>query len=355
MTIGSTDNHDNGSPLADTPLPGATPLLEVNNLRAYIGTARGTVRAVDDVSLSLQTGQALGIVGESGSGKSVMARAIMGLMPPRSARSGEVTFQGRDLLALKKKEKLEVWGKQIAMVFQDPGRSLNPVVRVERQLTEGMRKHLGIGRSEATGRALQLLQEVGVPDPQRRLRNYPHEMSGGMRQRVMIAIALACEPDLLIADEPTTALDVTIQRQILDLLRRVQKERDMGMMLISHDLAVVAGRTDRVSVMYAGRLAEVGATRTVFDSPMHRYTHALLGATPTIDHTRHAPLRVISGSLPDPTSPPQGCRFASRCEHAQSDCLTPGPVLESVGADHEVACLHPVAPHPVKTLTLSGR
>jgi len=331
------------------------PLLEVNSLRAYIGTARGTVRAVDDVSLSLGTGQALGIVGESGSGKSVMARAIMGLMPPRSARSGEVTFQGRDLLALNKKQQLEIWGKQIAMVFQDPGRSLNPVVRVERQLTEGMRKHLGVSRSEANSRALKLLQEVGVPDPQRRLRNYPHEMSGGMRQRVMIAIALACEPDLLIADEPTTALDVTIQRQILDLLRRVQRERDMGMMLISHDLAVVAGRTDRVSVMYAGRLAEVGSTREVFEAPMHRYTHALLGATPTIDHARHAPLRVISGSLPDPTEPPPGCRFAPRCEHAQSDCLTPGPTLQAVGGDHAVACLYPVLPEPVKTLELSGR
>ncbi|WP_020106762.1 ABC transporter ATP-binding protein [Nocardia sp. 348MFTsu5.1] len=333
----------------------AKPLLEVNNLRAYIGTTRGTVRAVDDVSLTLDTGQALGIVGESGSGKSVMARAIMGLMPPRSARSGEVTFQGRDLLALTKKEKLEIWGPQIAMVFQDPGRSLNPVVRVERQLTEGMRKHLGIGRSEAHDRALRLLQEVGVPDPERRLRNYPHEMSGGMRQRVMIAIALACEPDLLIADEPTTALDVTIQRQILDLLRNVQRERDMAMMLISHDLAVVAGRTDRVAVMYAGRLAEVGSTREVFDAPRHRYTHALLGATPTIDHARHAPLRVISGSLPDPTSPPIGCRFAARCSHVQDDCRAPGPELASVGSDHDVACLHPVIPQPVKTLTPSGR
>ncbi len=230
----------------------------------------------------------------------------MGLMPPRSGRSGEVTFQGRDLLSLSKKEKLEIWGNQIAMVFQDPGRSLNPVVRVERQLTEGMRRHLGVSKSEAHDRALKLLDEVGVPDPERRLRNYPHEMSGGMRQRVMLAIALACEPDLLIADEPTTALDVTVQRQILDLLRRVQRDRNMAMMLISHDLAVVAGRTDRVAVMYSGRLAEIGSTRGVFDAPMHRYTHALLGATPSIDHERHSPLRLIEGSLPDPTSPPKG-------------------------------------------------
>ncbi|MEE2030671.1 ABC transporter ATP-binding protein [Rhodococcus chondri] len=301
------------------------------------------MRAVDDVSLDLDAGQALGVVGESGSGKSVMARAIMGLMPPRSGRSGEVTFQGRDLLALNKKEKLEVWGKQIAMVFQDPGRSLNPVVKVERQLTEGMRRHLGVGKSEAHDRALRLLEEVGVPDPEKRLSNYPHEMSGGMRQRVMIAIALACEPDLLIADEPTTALDVTIQRQILDLLRRVQRDRNMAMMLISHDLAVVAGRTDRVAVMYAGKLAEVGSTREVFDAPMHRYTHALLGATPTIDHERHAPLRLIEGSLPDPTSPPDGCRFAPRCAHADDGCGVAPPTLESAGIDHQVACLRPVA------------
>lgn len=320
----------------------AQPLLEVRNLRAYIGTPRGTVRAVDDVSLNLDSGQALGIVGESGSGKSVMARAIMGLMPPRSGRSGEVTFQGRDLLSLSKKEKLEIWGNQIAMVFQDPGRSLNPVVRVERQLTEGMRRHLGVSKSEAHDRALKLLDEVGVPDPERRLRNYPHEMSGGMRQRVMLAIALACEPDLLIADEPTTALDVTVQRQILDLLRRVQRDRNMAMMLISHDLAVVAGRTDRVAVMYSGRLAEIGSTREVFDAPMHRYTHALLGATPSIDHERHSPLRLIEGSLPDPISPPEGCRFAPRCSHAEDACSAAPIELESFGVDHDVACTNPV-------------
>ncbi len=329
----------------------AQPLLEVRNLRAYIGTPRGTVRAVDDVSLDLDSGQALGVVGESGSGKSVMARAIMGLMPPRSGRSGQVSFRGRDLLSLTKKEKLEIWGNQIAMVFQDPGRSLNPVVKVERQLTEGMRRHLGVSRSEARTRALKLLEEVGVPDPERRLGNYPHEMSGGMRQRVMLAIALACEPDLLIADEPTTALDVTVQRQILDLLRRVQRDRNMSMMLISHDLAVVAGRTDRVAVMYAGRLAEVGSTREVFDAPMHRYTHALLGATPTIDHERHAPLRLIEGSLPDPTDPPPGCRFAPRCTHAEDRCTASPIALETVGTDHEVACLRPVVP---AVATVSG-
>ncbi|WP_336883224.1 ABC transporter ATP-binding protein [Rhodococcus globerulus] len=318
------------------------PLLAVRNLRAHIGTSRGIVRAVDDVTLDVDPAQSLGVVGESGSGKSVMARAIMGLMPGRSARSGEVYFQGRDLLSLPQGEQRDVWGKHISMVFQDPGRSLNPVVRVERQLTEGMRKHLGVSRSDAKGRALELLQEVGVPDPERRLRNYPHEMSGGMRQRVMIAIALAAEPDLLIADEPTTALDVTVQRQILDLLRSVQRERGMSMILISHDLAVVAGRTDRVAVMYAGRLAEIGSTRKVFEAPRHRYTHALLAATPTIGHERHTPFQLISGSLPDPTADVTGCRFAPRCAYATDACRTSAPTMTPVALEHEVSCFHPV-------------
>jgi peptide/nickel transport system ATP-binding protein len=259
--------------------------------------------------------------------------------------SGEVVFKGRDLLTLPRRESRSVWGKEIAMVFQDPGRSLNPVVRVERQVTEGMRKHLGVSRSEARGRALDLLTEVGISDPERRLRNYPHEMSGGMRQRVMIAVALACEPDLLIADEPTTALDVTIQRQILDLLRRVQRTRGMSMVLISHDLAVVAGQTDRVGVMYAGRMAELGATAEVFQAPRHHYTQALLGATPTLDHQRHAQFTLIGGALPDPTRPPPGCRFAPRCHAASGDCSAEQDLgAGRVDAGHQVWCLHPVGP-----------
>ena len=329
-----------------------TPLVEVHHLRAHIGTPRGSVRAVDDVSFVLEQGQALGVVGESGSGKSIMARAIMGLMPPRSACTGEVRLDGRDVFSLSKKEKQALLGKQIAMVFQDPGRSLNPVVRVERQISEGMRKHLGVSKSEAHTRALQLLVEVGVPDPEPRLRNYPHEMSGGMRQRVMLAIALACEPVLLIADEPTTALDVTIQRQILDLLRAVQRERGMAMMLISHDLSVVAGRTDRVSVMYAGRLSETGPTREVFESPRHRYTEALLAATPSIATERHQRLRVIDGSLPDPVSPPPGCRFAPRCEFSTSACIDPGPGLITASGEHQFACLHPVESAARTTMTV---
>jgi peptide/nickel transport system ATP-binding protein len=317
-------------------------LLEVHDLHAYIGSPRGVVKAVDGVSFDLRHGAALGVVGESGSGKSVMARAVMGLMPPRSDCTGEVLFHGKNLLTLSKKELRAIWGKQIAMVFQDPGRSLNPVVRIDRQLTEGMREHLGVSKSAALSRAIDLLTEVGVPDPERRLRAYPHELSGGMRQRVMIAVALACEPELLIADEPTTALDVTIQRQVLDLLRRIQTERNMSLMLISHDLHVVAGRTDRVAVMYAGRLAETGRSRTVFDEPRHRYTSALLAATPTIEHERHARLRVIPGSLPSPTDPPSGCRFAPRCTAASDACLTGQPAMVTISDDHHVACMHPV-------------
>jgi peptide/nickel transport system ATP-binding protein len=320
------------------------PLLQVCDVRTYIGSPRGVIRAVDGVSLTLPAGEALGIVGESGSGKSVLARTVMGISHPGAASSGEVLFDGRDVLSMSLAERREVWGKRIAMVFQDPGRSLNPVVKVERQLTEGMIHHLGISKSEAKSRALALLKEVGVPDPERRLSNYPHEMSGGMRQRIMIATALACEPDLLIADEPTTALDVTVQRQILDLLRRIQRERNMATMLISHDLAVVAGRTDSVAIMYAGRLAEMGATRAVFNAPRHRYTHALFAATPTVDHERHAPLPLILGALPDPMMPPPGCRFAPRCEAATNACREGHPPpMETPTAGHHVACLHQVS------------
>ena len=319
-------------------------LLGVQNLRTWIPTPRGTVKAVDGVDLDLLPGTAVGIVGESGSGKTMLARSIMGLQPPTAARSGRIGFAGKDLLSLAGRELREIWGPQIAMVFQDPGRSLNPVVRVGRQLTEGMRKHLGISRSEAATRAVSLLAEVGVPDPERRLRNYPHQLSGGMRQRVMIAVALSCEPRLLIADEPTTALDVTVQRQILDLLRSVQRDHGMSMILISHDLAVVAGHTDRVAVMYAGRVVETGATRQVFAHPTHRYTSALLGATPSLHHRRHVRLQVIEGGLPDLAALPAGCGFAPRCAFAADDCAAERPALAAVGetADHAAACLHPM-------------
>ncbi|MEU6378977.1 ABC transporter ATP-binding protein [Streptomyces sp. NPDC046909] len=318
------------------------PLLEVTSLRAYLSSRRGVVKAVDDVSFALDHGEAMGLVGESGSGKSIMSRAIMGLLPRRGDRTGSVRFKGRELIGLPRKAISEIWGPQISMVFQDPSRSLNPVVTVERQLTEGMRKHLGLGRSAARTRALELLGEVGIPDPERRLRSYPHEMSGGMCQRVMIAVALACEPELLIADEPTTALDVTVQRQILDLLRRVQRDRNMSMILISHNLPLVAGRTDRIAVMYAGRLAETGTTRQVFETPRHRYTQALLAATPTIAHERHSLFQLIPGSLPSALQPPPGCRFAARCAHASGACHELSPEMVAVADGQLVACANPV-------------
>jgi peptide/nickel transport system ATP-binding protein len=335
-------------------------LLAVDRLHTYIPTPNGVVRAVDDVSLRLRRGEALGVVGESGSGKSVLARSIMGILPPRAVRTGTVDFDGQDMLASSPDALRELWGKRIAIVFQDPSRSLNPVVRVERQLTEAMRKHLGLSRSEARTRAVELLNEVGVPDPERRLSNYPGQMSGGMRQRVMIAVALSCEPDLLIADEPTTALDVTIQRQILDLLERLRLSHGMSLMLISHDLGIVAGRTDRVAVMYAGRVVESGRTRAVFDSPQHRYTAALLEATPSLTQERHSRLRVIPGGLPDAYSPPDGCRFAARCQFATAGCVTQNlPVVVPCDADHAHVCVHPVGAgkvvQPLREEVGSGR
>jgi peptide/nickel transport system ATP-binding protein len=323
--------------------PGA-PLLEIEHLHTYIPTTGGVVRAVDDVSVSLGRGEALGVVGESGSGKSVLARSIMGLLPPKVVRSGRVTFDGQDLLGVRRTQLEGLWGRRIAMIFQDPSRSLNPVVRVERQLTEGMRKHLGVSRSEARTRAVRLLDEVGVPDPEARLGNYPGQMSGGMRQRVMIAVALSCEPDLLIADEPTTALDVTIQRQILDLLERLRRAHGMSLLLISHDLGVVAGRTDRVAVMYAGTVVESGATREVFGGPKHRYTERLLQATPSVTLERHSRLEVIPGGLPSVYDPPPGCRFADRCTHTSDACTEPGEYpLPVPGADHAHICRHPAS------------
>jgi peptide/nickel transport system ATP-binding protein len=326
-------------------------LLQVEQLRTWIATDAGPVKAVDGVSLEVAEGEAVGLVGESGSGKSMLARSIMGLLPAAAATSGSVVLDGVDLLSAPREARERMWGPRVAMIFQDAGRALNPVVRIGRQICEGMVRHLGLSAEQARERAVELLSEVGVPDPRRRLSHYPHQLSGGMRQRIMIAIALACEPDLLIADEPTTALDVTVQRQILDLLERVRRSHHMGLILISHDLGLVAGRTDRVAVMYAGRMVEEGPTTTVFASPRHRYTEALLASTPSLDAPRTARMRVIAGTLPDPRTPPPGCRFAPRCTARTDDCDTAGSdVLRSsadegaAGAAHRHACLHPVAP-----------
>ncbi|MFC0527704.1 ABC transporter ATP-binding protein [Phytohabitans kaempferiae] len=321
-------------------------LLDVEGLVTSFPTPRGELRAVDGLSLRLAPGEALGVVGESGSGKSVLVRTIMNLLP-RNARvppEARVRFAGRDVRALPRAEARHFWGPQMAMVFQDPMTSLNPVRTIGRQLTEPMRYHLRLGRRAARDRATELLTQVGIGEPERRLDQYPHELSGGMRQRVMIAIALSCSPKLLIADEPTTALDVTVQKEILDLLTRLRREMGMAMILISHDLGVVSGRTDRTMVMYAGRAVEVGPTAALFARTRHPYTAALLRSMPLIDQPSHTPLEVIPGSPPDLVAPPAGCRFAPRCRNAQEGCLVAPPPLDPDPDEprHRYACLYPV-------------
>jgi peptide/nickel transport system ATP-binding protein len=319
-------------------------LLRVEGVHTWIAGSSDPVRAVDGVSFTLKRGEALGLVGESGSGKSVLARTVMGLLPSTAVVSGSVVFDGKEMTLATGSELQSIWGARIAMVFQDAGRALNPVVRIGRQLCEPMVKHLGISKVEARERAVTLLNEVGVSDPSRRMSAYPHQLSGGMRQRVMIAMALACEPDLLIADEPTTALDITVQRQILDLLDRVRRRHNMALILISHDLGMVSGRTDRVMVMYAGRAVEVGTTAEIFGTPEHRYTSALLDSTPSLDGPRVKRLLAIEGQLPDPRKPPEGCRFRPRCAASVRGCesLEKEAMFDTATSTHQHACLNPV-------------
>jgi peptide/nickel transport system ATP-binding protein len=327
-------------------LPGTDePLLVGEDVRTYFRTPRGVVRAVDGVSFQLERGQTLGIVGESGSGKSVLSRSIMNILPRRSAirAGGEIRFDGRDLRPLPRREMRPMWGPEMAMVFQDPMTSLNPVMKIGEQLTESLRVHLRMGRREAFGRALELLRSVGIPAPERRIREYPHQLSGGMRQRVTIAIALSCDPRLLIADEPTTALDVTVQRQILDLLASQQRDRHMAMILVTHDLGVVAGRADTTMVMYAAQSVEVAPTRLLFSEMRHPYTEALIGSIPRLRNEPHTKLQAISGRPPDLIRPPAGCRFAPRCRYAQDRCLTEDPPPMSTDRpEHIFRCFYPV-------------
>ncbi len=324
------------------------PLLEVCELRTHFLTARGAVRAVDGVSLTLERGRTLGLVGESGSGKTVLARSIMGLLPARNVvRSGEVIYDGRRLTGLSPAELREIWGAEISMVFQDPMTSLNPVVRIGRQITETMGFHLHISPAEARAKAIDLLRSVGIPEPERRLRGYPHELSGGMRQRVTIAIALACGPRLLLADEPTTALDVTVQAQILSLLGRQQRERFMAMVLVTHDLGVVAGRTDEIAVMYAGRIVERAPTPVLFSDMRMRYTQALFRSIPRITDPGHRRLQAIGGRPPDLVAPLRGCSFAPRCRYARERCHAEAPPLTEAGPGHEYACWYPAEPGEV--------
>ena len=315
-------------------------LLEVQNLRAYFHTRNGIVRAVDGVSFSVEKGETLGIVGESGSGKSVTCYSLMGIIPkpPGRIESGTARFDGADLLTMKEAELNKIRGKRIAMIFQDPMTSLNPYLRIEEQLIEPLLIHEKMPRAEAVKRAIRALEEVGVPDAARRIRSHPHEFSGGMRQRVMIAMALITQPDLLIADEPTTALDVTVQAQILDLIARLQRERGMAVIWISHDLGVVASFCQRVLVMYAGRVVESGRVEDIFARPLHPYNRALQRSIPALQG-KGAELYTIPGLPPDVSKPLPACAFADRCEFAQPECRTDKVVLKEVEPGHASACV----------------
>ena len=315
------------------------PLLEVTDVRTWFDTRRGSLRAVDGVSFALDRGRTLGIVGESGSGKTVLARSLLNLVFSRNAtQSGSVRYQGEELRGKSIRQMRRLWGPELAIVFQDPMTSLNPTLTIGEQLRESLWWHVGLRRRELWSTCIELLRSVGIPDPGRRLGDYPHELSGGMRQRVTVAIALACGPSLLVADEPTTALDVTVQRQILDLLQEQQRQRAMAMILITHDLGVVAGRTDEIAVMYAGRVVERAPTRALFRHPQHPYTVGLLQSIPRLANKPHTPLRVVPGRPPDLVDLPPGCAFAPRCPAAQARCRLEQPPLVDHLDGRQLAC-----------------
>ncbi len=315
-------------------------VLEVSDLKTVFHTREGAVHAVNGVSFELSTGELLGVVGESGSGKSVTMMSLMNLLPtpPAEIVQGRVIFEGRDVHAMPAEELRALRGGEIGFVFQDPMTSLNPVFTVGFQLIEPLREHLGLSKAEARERAAELLAKVGIPDPAARLDDYPHQFSGGMRQRVMIAIALACNPKVLIADEPTTALDVTIQAQILELVRELRRDRGMGIVWITHDLGVVAGIADRVIVMYGGQIVEHALVEDLFERPAHPYTRALLETLPGVDDTRADRLLSIAGQPPSLTTHPESCPFAPRCAHAFERCHQENPKVTRVGEQHDVAC-----------------
>jgi oligopeptide/dipeptide ABC transporter ATP-binding protein len=322
-------------------------ILEVDDLRTYFKTREGEVHAVDCVSFSVEQGKVLGIVGESGCGKSVTALSIMGLVPiPGRVVSGTAYFNGRDLLKLKPRELEDIRGKDIGMIFQDPMTSLNPTLTIGTQLTEVLRRHLDLSRDQAEKRAVELLEEVHIPNAPQRLKDYPHRFSGGMRQRVMIAIAIACNPKLLIADEPTTALDVTVQAGVLDTMEELRREHQMAMIIITHDMGVVAESADDIIVMYAGQIVEQATSLDLFDNPEHPYTEALLAALPQIEgeDVRVGRLASIPGRPPDLLAPPPACRFAPRCPYAgHDDCATVPPELREIRPGHWVRSMHPAS------------
>ncbi len=329
----------------------SAPLLHVENLRVEFKTDDGLVQAVNDVSFDLFPGETLGIVGESGSGKSVTNLALMGLVPrpPGRVVSGRAIYQGQDLLQLKDRQLAGLRGKRIAMIFQDPMTALNPFLTVAEQLTEVTQLHLGHTHRQALDHAVAMLEKVGIPGAAKRLWDYPHQFSGGMQQRVMIAMALACNPDILIADEPTTALDVTIQAQILELLRQLQDDFNMAVILITHDLGVVAQVCHRVIVMYAGRIVEEASAKSLFADPRHPYTLGLLESVPRLDHAKTEKLHVIEGQPPDMTNLPPGCAFAPRCPFAVEDSWHKQPPLVPRAGGGRLACLVDVTQAPRHT------
>jgi oligopeptide transport system ATP-binding protein len=318
----------------------STPLLQVENLRTRFHIPEGTVYAVNGVTFSINEGETIAVVGESGCGKSVTMLSILGLIPipPGEIVSGKALFRDQDLIHISEKEFEKLRGESLAMVFQDPMTSLNPVLSIGRQITETLRTHLGMNRDAAEQRAVELLERVGIPEASSRLDNYPHQFSGGMRQRVMIAIALSCNPSLLIADEPTTALDVTIQAQIVELVLKLREQLKMTIIWITHDLGVVAGLADRVLVMYAGFIVEEAFVDDLYENPQHPYTLALLGALPRVDRRRDHRLNSIPGAPPNLLVEPKSCPFAPRCTHVIDKCREENPHLVNVAANHKAAC-----------------
>ena len=319
------------------------PLLSVEDLRVHFWTGSGTVHAVNGISFDIGPGETLGIVGESGCGKSVTALALLGLLPRAGrVRSGSAHFDGRDLLQLRQRALRRLRGREIAMIFQDPMTSLNPVLTIGRQIREPLETHFGMNRKAASARAAELLDRVGIPSPDARLSDYPHQFSGGMRQRAMIAMALACRPKIMIADEPTTALDVTIQAQILALLRELVAEERTALVLITHDLGVVAGMCERVNVMYAGMFMETGSADQLFASPRHPYTLGLLQSVPRLDAARRSRLQPIEGAPRDMLQPPSACPFQPRCRYEVEESRLEVPPLVEIEPGHKVACFNPV-------------
>ncbi len=319
------------------------PLLEIDNLKTVFATAKGSIKAVDGVSLSLREGETLGVVGESGCGKTMLSLSLMRLLPSNGRIvEGRIIFDGQDLLSLSEEAMRQMRGRDIAMIFQEPMTSLNPVLRIGDQISEAIRLHQNIPTGEALEMSIRLLSEVGIPDPQRRIRDYPHQLSGGMRQRVMIAMAMSCHPKLLLADEPTTALDVTIQSQILKLISKLKEKNNMAVILITHDLGVVAQAAQNVAVMYAGKIVEIAGVEKLFARPGHPYTQGLIesrpSASPEEDDQDNAYLKTIPGTVPALFDLPSGCRFADRCSHVMNQCRIQEPPLIEIEDGHGVAC-----------------